>query len=137
MKLLVTTTIQASLETVWHFWTTPNHIMQWNNASEDWHTPNAENDLKIGGRFKYTMASKDGLLCFDLEGKYTNIDYLSAIDYVLDDGRKVEIRFEETIDGVLLTESFEPEDENPITLQQQGWQAILDNFTKYTNLNHN
>lgn len=130
--ITVETIIAASIEKVWAFWTMPEHIVKWNNATEDWYTPYAENDLKEGGKFKYTMASKDGTISFDLEGIYTQVIPLSAIKFTLADGRKVNVTFENKEKGVLITEKFEAETENSKELQQQGWQAILDNFKKYT-----
>ena len=129
--ITVQNTINASIEKVWELWTGPEHVMKWNNASEDWHTPFAENDLKVGGKFKYTMASKDGTMRFDFEGIYTNVVSPSLIEYKLADDRKVKITFESQKNGVVLTEKFDPETENSEALQQQGWQAILDNFKKY------
>ncbi len=129
--ITVQNTINASIEKVWELWTAPEHVMKWNNASEDWHTPFAENDLKVGGKFKYTMASKDGTMRFDFEGIYTNVVNPSLIEYKLADDRKVKITFESQKNGVLLIEKFDPETENSEALQQQGWQAILDNFKKY------
>lgn len=129
--ITVQNTINASIEKVWELWTAPEHVMKWNNASEDWHTPFAENDLKVGGKFKYTMASKDGTMRFDFEGIYTNVVSPSLIEYKLADDRKVKITFESQKNGVLLIEKFDPETENSEALQQQGWQAILDNFKKY------
>lgn len=129
--ITVQNTINASIEKVWELWTGPEHVMKWNNASEDWHTPFAENDLKVGGKFKYTMASKDGTMRFDFEGIYTNVVNPSLIEYKLADDRKVKITFESQKNGVLLIEKFDPETENSEALQQQGWQAILDNFKKY------
>ena len=129
--ITVQNTINASIEKVWELWTAPEHVMKWNNASEDWHTPFAENDLKVGGKFKYTMASTDGTMRFDFEGIYTNVVSPSLIEYKLADDRKVKITFESQKNGVVLTEKFDPETENSEALQQQGWQAILDNFKKY------
>ena len=129
--ITVQSTINASIETIWELWTAPEHVMKWNNASEDWHTPSAENDLKVGGKFKYTMASTDGTMRFDFEGIYTNVVNPSLIEYKLADDRKVKITFESQKNGVLLIEKFDPETENSEALQQQGWQAILDNFKKY------
>mgnify|MGYP003599670032 FL=1 len=129
--ITVQNTINASIEKVWELWTAPEHVMKWNNASEDWHTPFAENDLKVGGKFKYTMASKDGTMRFDFEGIYTNVVSPSLIEYKLADDRKVKITFESQKNGVVLTEKFDPETENSEALQQQGWQAILDNFKKH------
>lgn len=129
--ITVQNTINASIEKVWELWTATEHVMKWNNASEDWHTPFAENNLKVGGKFNYTMGSKDGTMRFDFEGIYTNVEYHSLIEYKLTDDRKAKITFENQEKGVVLTEEFDPETENAEALQQQGWQAILDNFKKY------
>jgi uncharacterized protein YndB with AHSA1/START domain len=129
--ITVQSKINASIENVWEYWTNPEHITKWNNASDDWHTPYAENDLRTGGRFKSTMASKDGTMSFDFEGEYTLVEQNEAIEYVMADGRKVEISFATSSSGVEVIESFDPETENSEEMQQQGWQAILNNFKKY------
>ena len=129
--ITVQCTVNVPIDKVWEFWIVPEHIIKWNNASEDWHTPKAINDLKVGGKFKYTMASTDGTMRFDFEGIYTNVVNPSLIEYKLADDRKVKITFESQKNGVLLIEKFDPETENSEALQQQGWQAILDNFKKY------
>ncbi|MDI6032038.1 SRPBCC family protein [Flavobacterium sp. LB2P84] len=129
--ITVQNTINASIEKVWELWTAPEHVMKWNNASEDWHTPFAENDLKVGGKFKYTMASTDGTMRFDFEGIYTNVVDSSLIEYEMADGRKVKIVFEKDAKGIKVIESFDPETENSEEMQKNGWQAILDNFKKY------
>lgn len=125
------TILKAPIEKVWELWISPEHITQWNHASADWHTPYAENDLKVGGKFKYTMAAKDGSMQFDFGGTYTEIVNHSLIAYTIDDGRKVKITFESQENGVEIIEKFDPETENSEALQQQGWQAILDNFKKH------
>jgi uncharacterized protein YndB with AHSA1/START domain len=129
--ITVQSNVNVPIETVWECWTTPEHIMKWNNASDDWHTPYAENDLRTGGRFKSTMASKDGTMSFDFEGEYTLVEQNEAIEYVMADGRKVEISFAATPSGVAVIESFDPETENSEEMQRGGWQAILNNFKKY------
>ncbi|MES2577932.1 MAG: SRPBCC family protein [Bacteroidota bacterium] len=129
--ITVQSTINASMEKIWELWTAPEHVMKWNNASEDWHTPFAENDLKVGGKFKYTMASTDGTMRFDFEGIYTNVVNPSLIEYEMADGRKVKIVFEKDAEGIKVIESFDPETVNPEEMQKNGWQAILDNFKKY------
>jgi uncharacterized protein YndB with AHSA1/START domain len=123
--------VEASIEVVWKLWTDPEHITKWNNASDDWHTPYAENDLRAGGKFKSTMAAKDGSMSFDFEGEYTLVEQNKAIKYVMADGRKVDVYFTETQTGVEVIESFDPETVNPEEMQRDGWQAILDNFKKY------
>lgn len=129
--ITVKSTINASIDKVWEFWTLPEHITKWSFASPDWHTPYAENDLREGGKFKSTMAAKDGSMSFDFEGEYTLVEKNKAIEYVMSDGRKVEISFAVTSNGVEITESFDPETQNSEEMQRGGWQAILDNFKTY------
>lgn len=131
LMLVVQTKIKASASKIWEYWTSAPHIMQWNNASEDWHTPKAENDLRTGGLFVSTMAAKDGSMSFDFKGTYTDIIANRLIKYTLADGRKVSITFVQQGDWVTITESFEPELTHTLAIQQSGWQAILDNFKKY------
>lgn len=133
--ITVKTTINAPIEKVWEFWTNPQHVMHWNFASDDWHCQKATNDLQIGGTFNYTMASKDGKMSFDFEGEYTNVKTHEVIEYKLADDRKIIITFEVFDDNVIITESFDPENENSHELQQNGWQAILDNFKKLVDAN--
>ncbi|MHC1683103.1 MAG: SRPBCC family protein [Clostridiaceae bacterium] len=130
-KITIKTTVNASVETVWSYWTEPEHIKKWNNASEDWHTPVAENDLRVGGKFHSRMEAKDGSFGFDFGGTYDEMKLHQVISYTLGDERKVKIIFESKENNTEITETFEAEEENPIELQQTGWQAILDNFKKY------
>lgn len=133
-KTIITleTTIEAPVDVVWTCWTTPEIIMRWNHASDDWHTPAAVNDLRPGGQFTYHMAAKDGSFGFDFGGTYDEVEHHKRIAYTLGDGRKVEIDFSSPGEVTHIRESFETEDMNPVDLQRSGWQAILDNFKKYT-----
>ncbi|WP_428230074.1 SRPBCC family protein [Flavobacterium sp.] len=133
--ITVQNTINAGINKVWEFWTLPEHITKWSFASPEWHTPYAENDLREGGKFKSTMAAKDGSMSFDFGGEYTLVEKNKAIEYVLEDGRKVEISFTTTPDGVEIVQNFDPETQNPEEMQRGGWQAIMDNFKKYTEAN--
>lgn len=134
--ITVQSTINAPIEKIWETWSSPEHITKWNNASDDWHTPFAENDLKVGGKFKYTMAAKDGSMSFDFEGEYTEVEKNAVIKYKIADGRRVEVLFEKQGENVKITESFDPENVNSEELQKNGWQAILDNFKMHVeNLN--
>jgi len=129
-KITVECTIKSSLDKVWKYWTIPEQIILWNHASDDWHCPKASNDLKVGGRFLYTMAAKDESFSFDFEGTYTEVIENKSIKYVLDDEREVSVDFIAIGDTVEIVETFEAETQNPIELQQFGWQAILNNFKK-------
>lgn len=129
--ITVETVVNADIKKVWELWTTPAHIEQWNNASDDWYTPKASNDLRVDGRFSYTMAARDGSMSFDFEGTYTAVKEHELIEYYIVDGRHVSIQFIPVENGVHVIEKFEPESENSLELQQSGWQAIIDNFKKY------
>jgi len=129
--ITVETNVNAPIQKVWEYWTLPKHITQWNNASDDWHCPKASNDLRTGGKFNFTMASKEGVMSFDFEGQYLNVKEFSTIEYEIMGGRKVIVNFEETGNGVAITESFDPEEVNSQEMQKNGWQAILNNFKKY------
>jgi uncharacterized protein YndB with AHSA1/START domain len=133
--LTVENTINAPVEKVWEYWTKPEHITQWNNASDDWHTPRAENDLRPGGSFVSRMEAKDGSFGFDFGGIYDAITTNEYIEYTIGDGRKVKITF--TADGnkTKVVESFEAESTHSIEIQQGGWQNILNSFKKYTEAN--
>lgn len=123
--------VNAPVDKVWDYWTTPTHIVFWNNASDDWHTPKATNDLKVGGKFSYRMEAKDGSAGFDFDGIYEEIVPHQLIVYRLSDGRKVEIKFSGSENETHIIETFIAENENPIKEQKSGWQAILNNFKKY------
>ncbi|NMH27905.1 SRPBCC family protein [Flavobacterium silvaticum] len=130
--ITVSATVDASLEKTWDYWTKPEHIVNWAFASDDWHCPKATNDATTGGKFSSTMAAKDGSMSFDFEGIYDEVIDHKKITYTIADGRKVEILFEGQNGKTLVTETFDPESMNPIEMQRGGWQAILDNFKKYT-----
>ncbi|MBE2289292.1 MAG: SRPBCC domain-containing protein [Chitinophagaceae bacterium] len=133
-KITITASINESAEQVWTCWNEPKHITQWCSASPDWHTPRAENDLRIGGRFLTRMEAKDGSFGFDFSGTYTDVVNHKYIAYTLDDNRTVSIQFD-TQDGVTnVEETFEMENENPEEMQRMGWQAILDKFKNYVEL---
>ena len=130
MKITVETTIAAPLAEVWRAYTTPEDIMQWNAASDDWHTTSATVDLRVGGAFCSRMEAKDGSTGFDFEGVYTKIIPLELIEYQFGD-RMAEITFKKKPEGVEVRVTFDPENEFPVEYQQAGWQSILDNFKRY------
>jgi uncharacterized protein YndB with AHSA1/START domain len=135
LKWKLTATVNAPVEKVWQFWNEPEHIKGWAFASDDWHAPNAENDLRVDGKFSTTMAAKDGSFSFDFGGVYTDVQEYKYIAYTIGDGRKVEITFNGNGDNTEVVETFEPEGMNPLEMQQAGWQAILNNFKKYAEAN--
>lgn len=133
--ITVHTLIDAPVDIVWKCWTTPEDVKQWNNASPDWHTPHAENNLKVGNRFSYRMEARDGSAGFDFSGVYKKIIPNKEIKFTIDDGRNVEIEFSAEGFKTEVVETFEAENQNSKKMQQQGWQAILDNFKRYVEEN--
>lgn len=131
VRITLETTVPVSPELAWEYWTEPKHITQWNQASEDWHTPRAENDLRVGGRFSSRMESKDGKYGFDFGGVYDAVEPHRLLASMLDDGRKVIAAFESVPAGTRIVETFEAEGENSVEMQRQGWQAILDSYQRY------
>ncbi|MEQ1484356.1 SRPBCC domain-containing protein [Methyloglobulus sp.] len=129
--ITVSTTISADIEKVWQAWILPEHITAWNAASDGWHCPKASNNLKDGGKFCYSMAAKDGSFSFDFEGTYLEVIGQVKIAYEIIDGRRVEITFMESSEGIKVTEIFEAEATHTVEQQQDGWQAILENFKKH------
>jgi uncharacterized protein YndB with AHSA1/START domain len=124
----VQVTVNSPVEKAWKIWNAPEHIMKWCTGSPDWHTPRAENDLRVGGRLFSRMEAKDGSAGFDFVATYTDIVNHKTIAHTMEDGRNVKIAF--TTDGktTTLVETFDAENENPIELQREGWQTILNNF---------
>jgi uncharacterized protein YndB with AHSA1/START domain len=134
-NITVESTINAPVEKVWKFWSLPEHIKKWNNASDDWHTPSSENDLRPGGKFSTRMEAKDGSFGFDFGGIYDEVKTNELITYTMGDGRKVKVVFTSNGNTTTVTETFEAESQNPVEMQKGGWQAILDNFKKYVEAN--
>ncbi len=130
--ITIQATVSAPIEKVWEYWNNPTRISGWAFASDDWMAEGKENDLRMGGTFKTKMAAKDGSAEFEFGGTYTAIDKNKIIEYDMRDGRHVKTVFKETPGGVKITETFDPENENTLEMQREGWQAILDNFKKYT-----
>lgn len=133
--ITVTTTVHAPIEKVWDYWIKPEHITKWNSASPDWHTPRAENDVRVGGTFMSRMESIDGTQGFDFGGTYTEVEPNERIVYTIGDGRAVEVQFITEGDATTIIETFTPETENPEETQRAGWQNILDSFKKYVETN--
>ena len=134
-KIKVETTINAEPQKIWLYWTQPSHITKWNFANDDWQCPKAENDLRVGGRMCYSMEAKDGSLGFDFEGIYDDVIDHKKIEYTLTDGRVVTTTFENLGNHTKLTTTFDPDLQNSIDMQKDGWKAILNNFKIYVEAN--
>ncbi|AFM11577.1 SRPBCC family protein [Turneriella parva] len=136
-KTIITIEVQvaAPVQKVWDYYNKPQHITQWNFAHESWQCPSAENDLRAGGKLKSRMEAKDGSFGFDFEATYDEVIDHKRIVYTIADGRKVETDFAEVGGKTRIVTVFEAESENPVEMQKGGWQAILDNFKKYTEAN--
>lgn len=134
-QITISAQVKAPTEKVWEFWTSPEHIIKWNAASDDWHTPRAENDLRVGGRFLSRMEAKDGSFGFDFTGTYDKVEPLKRIAYTMEDGRRAIIDFKENQGAIEIITVFDAETQNSIDMQRAGWQSILDNFKRYVESN--
>jgi len=130
-KISIEAIIKADSQKVWEYWTKPEHITKWNFASDDWHCPKAENELKAGGKYYARMEAKDGSVGFDFEAIYDEVLDQQKMTYTLTDGRKLTTHFKSIDDATNVTTIFDAEKENSVEMQKQGWQAILGNFKKY------
>ena len=134
-KITVETIVNAPVEKVWKYWSLPEHITKWCAASDDWHAPKAENDLTVGGKFSTRMEARDGSFGFDFGGVYDDVKTNELIEYTMGDGRKVEVHFTANGNETKVVETFDAENTHSVEMQQGGWQAILENFRKYTEAN--
>lgn len=130
-KLTVHATINAKRQKVWDYYTQPEHITKWNFADPSWHCPNAENDMRVGGKYRARMEAKDGSFGFDFEAVYTSLVDGENFVYVMPDGRQVSVDFLDLVIKTDVIVKFDAETENPIDMQKAGWQAILNNFKSY------
>jgi uncharacterized protein YndB with AHSA1/START domain len=134
-RISVESVVNAPVEKVWKFWNQPEHITQWCSASDDWHVPTTSNDLKVGGNFSTRMEAKDGSFGFDFGGVYDEVKTNELIEYTMGDGRKVEVHFTANGNETSIVETFDAENTHSVEMQQGGWQAILNNFKRYTEAN--
>ena len=134
-KITIEAIVSASSLKIWEFWIQPEHITKWNFASDDWHCPKAENNLRVGGKFSSRMEAKDGSFGFDFWGTYDEIIEHKKIAYTMGDGRQAITNFEGLEDSTKIITIFDAENENPVEMQREGWQAILNNFKKYSETN--
>ena len=134
-QIKITASIIAPIEKVWDKWTNPEYITKWNFAVDEWQCPRAENDLKVGGKYFARMEAKDGSFGFDFEAIYNVVKQNQELTYTMTDGRKATTIFESNGSETIVITTFDAESENPVEMQQQGWQAILNNFKKYADSN--
>ncbi|MDE2747805.1 MAG: SRPBCC family protein [Chloroflexota bacterium] len=130
-KISIDAIVNRQRGDVWRLFNEPQHITQWNFASDDWCCPRAENDLRVGGRLRSRMEAKDGSSGFDFEAIYDEVVAENKLAYTMPDGRHVETRFEDLDGATKVTTEFDPESSNPLDMQRDGWQAILNNFKNY------
>ncbi len=131
MKLTVETLARADVGSAWTAYNNPDDITRWNTPDPGWHSPRSRVDLREGGSFSTRMEARDGSMGFDFEGTYTRVVPNALVEYRMSDGREAAVRFTGEPEGVRIRVDFDAEAENPVEMQQQGWQAILDSFGRY------
>lgn len=130
-KITIQAVIAADRQKVWNCYTQPEHITKWNFATDTWHCPAASNDMRVGGKYLARMEAKDGSFAFDFEAVYNEIVDGEKFTYTMPDNREIQVSFEKMDDKTRVTVTFDPENVNPVDLQRDGWQSILDNFRRY------
>jgi uncharacterized protein YndB with AHSA1/START domain len=130
MNITIETLVRAPIDKVWRAYTSPEDIIQWNAASDDWHTTSSSVELRVGGTFSTRMEAKDGSFGFDFAGTYTKIIPNELIEYAFGD-RSASVQFMQTSDGVKLRITFVAETEHSVEEQEQGWQSILNKFASH------
>ncbi|MBC9931801.1 SRPBCC family protein [Chitinophaga qingshengii] len=131
-KITVQTVVASAAQKAWDHYTQPEHITKWNFASDDWQCPSASNDMRVGGKYSARMEAKDGSFGFDFEAIYEDIVPGKSFTYVMGDGRAAQVSFDGQGQQTAVTVTFDAENENPVEMQKGGWQAILNNYKKYT-----
>lgn len=134
-KITVSAIVNADLQKVWDNYTNPVHITKWNFADPSWHCPSASNDMREGGKYSARMEAKDGSFGFDFEATYDEIIEGETFTYTIPDGRQATVTFKNTAGQTEVKVTFDPEGQNPVEMQKNGWQAILDNFKNYAETN--
>jgi uncharacterized protein YndB with AHSA1/START domain len=134
-RITIEASVSANTKKVWEYWTKPEYITKWNFASDDWHCPRADNDLRVGGKLNSRMEAKDGSFGFDFEAIYNEVIDQKKISYTMTDGRQAITNFENLGSKTKVSTTFDAENENPVEMQRTGWQAILDNFKRFVESN--
>ena len=130
-QITVATTVPLAPERAWELYTDPRSVTEWNFAVDEWHCPSASIDLRVGGTHTARMEARDGSFGFDFGGTYTEVDAPRSLALVLGDGRKSRTTFEPSEAGTLVQTTFDAEAQNPVEMQRDGWQAILNNYRKH------
>jgi uncharacterized protein YndB with AHSA1/START domain len=134
-KITITATINADIKKAWDYYTLPEHITKWNFADPSWQCPFASNDMRVNGKYLARMEAKDGSFGFDFEAIYEAVINGEMFTYTMPNGRQITVVFKKNDNQTEVIITFDPETENPIEMQKNGWQAILNNFKKYTETN--
>ncbi|MCB1178942.1 MAG: SRPBCC family protein [Leptospiraceae bacterium] len=134
-KITIEASIGKDSKKVWEYYTSPEHITKWNFADPSWQCPSAENDMRVGGKYKARMEAKDGSFGFDFEAIYDEVTIGKSFSYTMPDNRNVSVKFNEAGSSTEIEIIFDAESENPVEMQRDGWQSILNNFKKYAEEN--
>ena len=129
-------TFDASPEEVFDAWTSPEVMRRWFHVGPDWETPEAEVDLRVGGKFRVRMRRPDGTEAM-IAGEYTEIDrhhtLVLTCTFSDDPGNEqlIELRFSESAGSttVVLVNSGISTDERR-DAQDDGWHGCLDQLDR-------
>lgn len=134
-EITINAIITTERKKVWEYYTNSSHITSWNFADPSWHCPAAKVDLVAGGKYFARMEAKDGSFGFDFEAIFDEVKDFQSLSYTMPDGRKVKVQFLDKSPNTEVIVVFDAESENPVEMQRDGWQSILNNFKHYVESN--
>jgi len=129
-------TFAASAEEVFDAWTSPEVMRRWFHCAPDWGTPEAEVDLRLGGKVRVVMRRPDGTDAA-AQGVYTLIErpHRLAMTWTFDDDpaneQRIELFFSESAGSttVLMVNSGISTDQRR-DAQDAGWRGCLDQLER-------
>lgn len=129
-------TFAAPAEAVFDAWVSPEVMRRWFHVGPDWETPEAEVDLRVGGRVRVLMRRPDGREA-GARGEYTLIDRPHRLvmrwtfDLEPSNEQLVELSFSESEGSttVVMVNSGISTDERRRD-QDWGWRGCLDRLER-------
>ena len=134
--LRIERTFAASAEEVFDAWTSPEVMRRWFHPGPDWETPEAEVDLRVGGKVRVVMRKPDGSEG-GAGGEYVLIErpHRLVMTWTFDDypdnPQLIELSFSESEGSttVLMVNSGIVTDERRQS-QEWGWSKCLDQLER-------
>lgn len=136
MKILAEVIVPAPIQAVWRAFNDPAEIVGW-DASDEWHTIRASNDLRVGGQLNLRIEAKAETSGFDFSAIYTRVEPNHLIEWrQMSDNRLVCVTFAEHGAGTVVRQTFDADPTIPHDEERAEWQGVLDNFRRHVTAKH-